>query len=55
MESPYEEYKIDPLWQVIGDCLSDLHSNGDIEEKTDREYIVGYLTKKLRIYLGEGE
>ena len=32
-----------PLWAVINKGIEDLVKNNDIEETTNREYIVGYL------------
>jgi hypothetical protein len=44
---PYEEFKTTPIWEVFDKAIQDLASNSDIEEKTDRSYIVGYLCKTL--------
>lgn len=46
-EFPYEEYKDTKIWNVIEFAVSNLVDNSDLEEKTDREYIVGYLCKTL--------
>ena len=47
MADPYETYKHTPLWNVVDRGIADLVSNGDLEETTDRTYIVGYLCKLL--------
>ena len=35
------------LWQAIDKVVEDLVNNTDIEEKTERDYIVGYICKSL--------
>lgn len=35
------------LWEVVDAALDDLVENQDIQETTRREYIVGYLVKRL--------
>ncbi len=42
---PYEEYEGGPLWEAVDRAVGDLVSNGDLEEKTGRSYIVGYICK----------
>jgi len=44
---PYEEFKTTHIWEVLDKAIQDLVDNSDIEEKTDRSYIVGYLCKTL--------
>ena len=44
---PYQEFQKHPLWNVLDRGIRDLQANGDIEEKTAREYIVGNLAKLL--------
>jgi hypothetical protein len=44
---PYEKYESSRIWKAIDDAISDLVDNGDVKETTRREYIVGYLCKKL--------
>lgn len=46
-EFPYEEYKDTKKWNVIEFAVSNLVDNCDLEEKTDRRYIVRYLCKAL--------
>jgi len=45
---PYKSHEKTDLWEVVWRALADLKENGDIEEQTRREYIVGYLCEKLR-------
>ena len=45
MEHPYKKFENTPLWGVINKGVVDLVENGDLEEMTKREYIVGYLCK----------
>jgi len=42
-----EDFKTTRIWDVINNSVDDLVNNTDIEEKTDRGHIVGYLCKKL--------
>ena len=44
---PYLQYESEPIWPVVTRGIDDLVSNGDLEEKTPRPYIVGYLCKLL--------
>ncbi|HEY1686866.1 MAG TPA: hypothetical protein VGG19_19045 [Tepidisphaeraceae bacterium] len=46
--SPYERYKKDKLWPIVNKAVGALVRNGDLAEKTDRTYIVGYLVQLLR-------
>ena len=39
----YKQLENTPLWAVINKGIEDLVENNDIEETTNREYIVGYL------------
>jgi hypothetical protein len=43
----YEQYESTPAWSVIETAVAELVKNGDLEEKTDRRYIVGYLCQKM--------
>lgn len=47
MAHPYEIFEGTPLWDVINKGIDDLVENNDIEEMTQREYIVGYLCKLI--------
>ena len=44
---PYREYEGTPLWRALDKGIADLVENQDLEERTRREYIVGYLCKLL--------
>jgi len=45
---PYKLLEQHKAWKVADKALKDLVSNGDLEELTDRSYIVGYILKKLQ-------
>lgn len=47
MAPPYQEYQNSLYWNKLDQAISDLVKNQDLEEKTPREYIVGYLCKIL--------
>jgi hypothetical protein len=47
MTHPYKQFEGTPLWEVILKGIDDLVGNNDLEEKTARENIVGYLCKLL--------
>ncbi len=44
---PYERYKETQAWKICDEAINDLVENHDITETTQRDYIVGYLCKKL--------
>ncbi|WP_157406249.1 hypothetical protein [Neobacillus drentensis] len=44
---PYTQFENTTLWNLISKIIDDLVENDDIEEKTQREYIVGYIISKL--------
>jgi hypothetical protein len=44
-EHPYKNYEKSKFWPIIEKALQELTKNNDIEEKTARSYIVGYLVK----------
>ncbi len=45
---PYENFESLRAWAILDKALDDLVKNRDIEEKTRRELIVGFLCKRLR-------
>ncbi len=45
---PYESFEDTPVRKTIDKAINDLVKNGDIEEKTPRHCIVGYLCKALQ-------
>ena len=44
---PYVEYEADPLWPLIEKALGEMVENQDLIERTDRNYIIGYLCKTI--------
>jgi hypothetical protein len=46
--SPYEIYRGTPAWKILDKAIADLVENTDIVEQTRRDYIVGYICKKLQ-------
>lgn len=46
-EHPYIKYEKSKFWPIIEKALNELVENHDLEEKTARSYIVGYLVKHL--------
>jgi hypothetical protein len=51
--SPYEIYRGTSVWKVVDNAINDLVENGDLAESTRRDYIVGYICKKLQRLLPE--
>ena len=50
MSHPYTRFESDPLWPILERAIADLTTNGDLQETTDRAYIVGYLCRAIRAY-----
>jgi hypothetical protein len=48
MSHPYTRFESDPLWPLLEQAIADLAANRDLQETTDRAYIVGYLCQVLR-------
>jgi hypothetical protein len=44
---PYERYREFQAWRVVEVAVARLVANGDLEEKTARKYLVGYIVKEL--------
>jgi hypothetical protein len=44
---PYEAQRGTPVWEVVDRAINNLVDNKDIVETTQRDYIVGYICKKL--------
>lgn len=44
---PYAAYEGSEVWRALRKCLDDLEKNGDIEVKTDRRLVIGYMSKLL--------
>jgi hypothetical protein len=53
--SPYEIYKGTPVWRILDKAVSDLVENNDLVETTRRDYIVGYICKKLQRVLPKSD
>ena len=47
MTHPYKQFENTALWEAINKGIADLVENHDLEETTQREYIVGYLCKVI--------
>lgn len=47
MTHPYTKYENTEMWKRIEQLITELVDNHDIEEKTKRKYIVGYICKDL--------
>jgi hypothetical protein len=47
-QHPYKQFEKDPMWRLLNKGIDALVKNGDLQEKTARTHIVGYLTKLLR-------
>ena len=43
----YSEYEKTAIWRSVNRAITALVKNGDLEERTARRYIVGYLSKFL--------
>jgi hypothetical protein len=44
---PYDKYHNLKLWKVLEKSIKDLVKNQDLQETTDRYYIIGYLIKNI--------
>ena len=44
---PYRTFQGTKLWKKVNAAITALVVNGDIQETTQREYIVGYICKKI--------
>lgn len=44
---PYEKFENTKLWRVIEQSISDLEDNQDLKLSTVREYVIGFICKKL--------
>jgi hypothetical protein len=42
---PYMDLKNTECWGIIEQAIGDLIENDDLEEKTSKEYIVGYIVQ----------
>jgi hypothetical protein len=53
-DHPYQEFEASPTWKRVDRAISALVKNGDIQETTRREYIVGYICKMIGTDAGSG-
>jgi hypothetical protein len=44
---PYRILMTHPAWSIIDSALAELESNDDLELRTARRYVVGYLVQQL--------
>lgn len=44
---PYKKFGNTKLWKLLDSAFDDLVKNQDIELKTSKNYVVGYLCKKI--------
>lgn len=44
---PYEELQGTPIWNRVDRAIKMLLKNGDLELTTSREYVVGYICRKI--------
>lgn len=49
MEHPYKEYENTPIWSIVGQAITELVENHDIELQTPIEYVIGYICKKAEL------
>lgn len=49
MEHPYKEYEDTPIWSIVGQAITELVENNDIELQTPIEYVIGYICKKVEL------
>jgi hypothetical protein len=47
--TPYDKLKTTKNWVAVENAIKDLVNNGDLEEKTPREYIVGYIVQSISV------
>jgi hypothetical protein len=46
-DHPYKQYEGSLTWRLLDEGITALVKNGDLEERTTRRHIVGYLSKLL--------
>ncbi|NRD78996.1 hypothetical protein HPT25_16650 [Bacillus sp. BRMEA1] len=47
MSHPYKEFEKTPLCNIIYKAIEELVENDDLDQKSSRKYIVGYICKLL--------
>ncbi len=43
----YKQFEGTELWNVVSQCLDDLVENQDIDITTQKEYVAGYICKRI--------
>jgi hypothetical protein len=46
-QHPYIKFEGSVLWRTVEKAIAALVKNGDLEERTAREYIVGYICQTI--------
>lgn len=49
IQHPYKEFEGTARWRLVNRAIDALVKNGDLEEKTNRVYIVGYICHMLSL------
>ena len=44
---PYSQFAETKLWKVVDKAIADLEKNQDLELRTNRKYVIGYLCEKV--------
>ncbi|MGA8540252.1 MAG: hypothetical protein WB566_12190 [Terriglobales bacterium] len=47
IKHPYKKFEATVLWRTVEKQIADLVKNGDIQELTAREYIVGSICRAI--------
>ncbi len=47
MKHPYKKFEGTIVWKTLGEALNKLEKNNDLEFKTAKEYVVGFLCESL--------
>jgi hypothetical protein len=46
-QNPYTKFEGSILWRTLEKAIAALVKNGDLEERTPREHIVGYICQTI--------
>ena len=47
MAHPYQQYESTEVWRAVDAAINALAKNGDVNEATAHDYIVGYICQQL--------
>jgi hypothetical protein len=47
MTHPYKQFEKLPTWKTVAKAIEELEKNHDLELKTSREHVIGYITQQL--------